>query len=88
MPSKMNFKRNLLANKETADLHSAVSLSFLKLKHRAGCLRPAVLGHVFTVKFRLSGFQKAEIIACYQIGINPVIRCIMPQNILRPNGFQ
>ena len=55
--------------------------SFSKLKHSTRCFCPAVLGHVFTMKFRLAGFQETEIVASYQIGV-------VSQNILCPNRFQ
>ena len=58
------------------------------MEHSASFFRPAILRHVFTVKLRFSGFQITEIITFYQVGINTVIRGVMPENILGTNRLQ
>jgi hypothetical protein len=54
---------------------SLIMISFL-FKHKlgAGLLCPAVLCHIFTVKFGLPGFKIADIVALDQARINAVTR--------------
>ena len=66
---------------------AAFSLLF-KLKHGAGLLCPAVLCHVFTVKFGLAALKIADIIALYEARVHAVARCLVAQDRLRSNRSQ
>ena len=49
---------------------------------------PAVLCHIFTVKLRFSGFQEADIVTFYQIGVNAIIRRFVLEHILWQQGYR
>ena len=58
------------------------------LKHCQSFLCPAVLHHIFTVKFRLSGFKISKIIALYKACINTVAGRFVTQNVFCPYRLQ
>ena len=62
-------------------------LLFFKQQHGTGILCPAILCHIFSVKFRFARFKITDIIALQQTRIHTVTRCFMTENVFRADCF-